>query len=205
MHRLMALFAMLSVSAPAFADDAPADEAANVETGPHRLNLNVSVLHALAPPHLLSIGPDIRLTDKLSAVAIVGVGPGHTDARDDAGDYHVDDVICIQAIAFGHYVVLGDFDRGLYGGAGFAYLYMSRDDNAIRRDYEGLWAGPQVGYKYTFGFNMVLTADVAFGFNLYRPDGLDEDDVPGIEERTDGPPIAGPVLIAPNLTAGWAF
>lgn len=205
MNRVMALVAMLSISAPAFAEETGSSETAEVEQTPHRLNLNVSVLHALAPPHLVSVGPDIRLGEKASVVAIVGVGPGKTDRRDANGDYHTDDVICVQAIVMGHYVLWGDFDRGLFGGGGLAYLYMSREDESIRRNYEGLWAGPQVGYKYTFGFDLVVTADLAAGINLYRPDGLDEDDVPGIEERTDGPPIFGPVIVAPNLTVGWAF
>lgn len=204
MFRLMALVAICAGSAPAFAQEPPTSEAAEVEQTTHRLNLNVSVVHALT--RLVSIGAELRHTEKLSSTLAVGAGPGRTDTRDASGDFHSDDVLCIQVIGAAHYAPWGNFDRGVYGGFGFAYLYMGRDEeNSIRRNYEGLWVGPGVGYKYTFGFGMVLAAELDAVIRLYQPDGLDDDDVPGFEERTDGPPVFGPVLIAPNLTVGWAF
>jgi hypothetical protein len=199
----IASIAMLAGSAPAFAQEAPEGEAAQVETD-HRFNLNVSLMHALT--RLVSIGGDLRHTDRISSYLSIGVGPGRTDTRNADGDFRSDDILCVQVIAAVHYTLLGSFDRGLYTGLGGAYLWMDRDEeNSVRRDYEGAWVGPGLGYKYTLGFGMVVAAEVDVVARVYQPDGLDEDDVPGFDERTDGPPVFGPILIAPNLTVGWAF
>lgn len=203
--RLIALVAILVASAPAFAQEAPAGEAAEVEKSTHKLNLSVSILDALGG--LVSVGAEIAHTGDWSSSFTVGAGPGKTDTRNEAGDFQSDDVLCLVGSGTVRYNVLGDFDHGLYAGLQLLYLWMNREDeaNTVRRDYEGLWLGPGIGYKYTFGFDLVLGAEIMAVGRLYQPDGLDDEDVPGLEERTDGPPVFGRLLIAPNLTVGWAF
>lgn len=177
---------------------------ASVEQSSHRLALSASVLRAVAAP-MAEVGVEVNQNDKIAWALTVGVGPGKVNMREADGDFAVDEVFCLSTGAQFRYYLFGEFDKGFFAGGEVAYIWLDRDaDTSVTPPHEGVWAGPTIGYKHTFGFGMMLSAAVTVGAPLYRPDGIDEDTVPGDPEVGNHPKI-GPLLVGPNASIGWAL
>lgn len=176
-----------------------------VERTSHRLDLSASVLRPIAVP-MGEIGAELNQNDKIGYALTLGVGPGKVTSRDAGGDFSTDDVLCLSAGVHFRYYLFGEFDRGMFVGGEVAWIWLDRDDreNTVLPPQEGVWAGPTIGYKHTFRFGMMLSAAVTVGAPLFRPDGIDEDDVPGDIDVGNHPKI-GPLLVGPNASVGWAL
>lgn len=186
----------------AFADEAT--ESASESEQQHKLVVSASMLRPVVAK-MGELGAEVRIKDRFAASMTLGLGPATVDTRDMAGDFGTDDVVCFSGGAQGRYYVWGTFDRGLFGGAELVYIHLARDrETSVRPRHEGVWAGPTVGYKHTFGFGMMVSAVFTVGLPLHKPDGLEDEDVPG-EPTDDGAPVAGGALLWPNLVVGWAF
>ena len=208
MLRTIPVVVILTWSWSANADDgAPTTSTGQVEAaseGTKQLALSVSLLR-LAVARVGQVAVEYNFAGKMSAAAAIGGGPQTVDVRNMAGDFEAEDVLCISSAAQFRYYALGNFDRGLSVGADATFFYVDRDqENSVRPFHDGLWLGPEVGYKYTFDFGLVLSASVTGLLPLYRPDGIDEDELPG-ETAAHGPPHAGSVLFFPNGSVGWAL
>lgn len=206
MLRSALFITLLAVPAHSFAQstEVAEDETATVERSAHQLALSASVLRAVAAP-MAEVGAELKHTDKIASAVQFGVGPGRVDQRNMAGDWSADTVLCLQAAAQFRYYALGNFDRGMFVGGEAVWIYLDRDrDNSVRAKHEGVWAGPSVGYKYTFDFGMVLSAMLTAALPIHKPSGLSEDEIPG-EPVDDNHPIIGPALLGPNLSIGWAL
>jgi hypothetical protein len=194
----------LAIAVLAFPLQAAADESAAVERESHRVALSASVLRAFAAP-MAELGGELNHNDKIGFSLTVGVGPGKVNTRQTDGDFEVDEVFCLSTGAQFRYYLFGNFDRGMFAGGEVAYIWLDRSaDNTVTPPHEGIWLGPTVGYKHTFGFGMLLSVAFTVGAPLYRPDGLDEDEVPGDPEVGNHPKI-GPLLVGPNASVGWAL
>ncbi len=208
MLRTIPVVVILTWSWSAKADDAaPETSTGQVEAaskGTHHVGLSASVLRA-AIARVGQVAVEYNFAGKMSAAAAIGAGPQTIDVRNAAGDFEAEDVLCINTAAQFRYYALGTFDRGLSVGADMTFFYVDRDaDNSVRPFHDGLWLGPEVGYKHTFGFGLFLSASMTALFPLHRPDGIDEDELPG-DPSGHGPPHAGSVLFFPNASIGWAL
>jgi hypothetical protein len=203
----LALSMLLGVPLQAFAQEGgeTATGETTVERTSHRFDLSTSVLRPIAVP-MGEVGAELNQNDKIGYAVTFGIGPGKVTSRDEMGDFSTDNVLCLSGGAHFRYYLLGEFDKGMFVGAELAYIWLDRDDreNTVLPPHEGLWGGPTVGYKHTFSFGMMLSAAVTFGAPLYRPDGIDEDDVPGDIDVGNHPKI-GPILVGPNASIGWAL
>ena len=190
----------------AFAEEAGAGEAETVvvEQSSRNLALSASILRAVAAP-MAEVGAELKHSDRMASAVLMGAGPGKVDTVDMEGNWTNEKQLCLQLAGQFRYYALGSFDRGMYVGAEAVYIWIDRDqDMTIRPQHEGFWAGPTVGYKYTFDFGMLLSAGLTLALPVYKPDGLDEDEIPG-EPTESGPPMVGSALIGPNLSIGWAL
>jgi len=209
MLRTIPVVVILTWSWSAHADDGtPETNTGQVEAASegahHHLGLSASVLRA-AIARVGQVAVEYNFAGKMSAAAAIGAGPQTVDVRNSAGDFEAEDVLCINSAAQFRYYVLGNFDRGLSAGADMTFFWVDRDaDNSVRPFHDGLWLGPEVGYKHTFHVGLFLSASVTALLPLYRPDGIDEDELPG-DTSAHGPPHAGSVLFFPNASIGWAL
>ena len=196
---------LLAVPAQAFAEDGGGEaETVAVERSSRNLALSASILRAVAAP-MAEVGAELKHSDKMASALLLGAGPGKVDTRDMAGNWTNETQLCLQVAGQFRYYALGHFDKGMYVGAEAVYIWLDRDkDMTIRPRHEGFWAGPTIGYKHTFDFGMLLSAGLTVALPIYKPDGLDEDEIPG-EPTEDNHPIVGPALIGPNLSIGWAL
>ena len=194
----------LTAAAPAARADETVDQSTS-GPAPRRVNVGFSPLTAVLVP-MAEINGELKLKDKISTGLVVSAGTFNVDQRDMAGDWSSDRVLCLSGGLQGRYYLWGAFERGLFAGAELFYIWLDRDPkSSVATSHEGLWFGPLVGYKYGFDFGLTLTAQVNIAAELYKRDGVDEDEVPGGATEDSGPPTIGKVLIGPNLFVGWAF
>lgn len=208
MLRTIPVVVILTWSLSANADDvAPTTSTGGGEVAAkstRKVALSASLLR-LAVARVGQVAVEYNVSGKMSAAVAIGGGPQTVDVRNMAGDFEADDVLCINSAAQFRYYALGNFNRGLDVGADMTFFYVDRDqDNSVRPFHDGLWLGPEVGYKYTFDVGLVLSASMTALLPLYRPDGIDEDELPG-DSSAHGPPHAGSVLFFPNASVGWAL
>lgn len=199
------LLAVLVLTPLAWPVAASADETKqSIEPELHKVAISASMLRPVVAK-MGEVGAELRIQQKMAASMTLGLGPAKVDSRNMAGDFSAEDVVCFSGGAQFRYYLWGNFDRGLFGGAEAIYIRLSRDvDTTVRPKHEGVWAGPTIGYKHTFSFGMMLSAVATVGLPLYKPDGLDEDEVPG-EPTEDDAPVVGGALLWPNVVVGWAL
>jgi len=182
-------------------------DAASVETAEKRVAVSAFILPGMIIP-MGEVSGELNLGHKMAGLIALGVGKAHVDTRDMSGDFSEEDGFCLRAAGQFRYYLLGNFNRGLFGGAEVAYFFVDRDvDNSVRTPDEGVWIGPTAGYKYTFGFGLLATVGVTFGFPVTRPDGLSEEEAPGSDafDEKAGAGLSRDVLFWPSLSVGWGF
>ena len=196
MLRRILVISVLAAPVPAHAENA----VATLDSGPRKLVISTSPGRAFMP--VLELGAELNLNDQMGVAAIVAGGFfRELDTRTPEGDFERETRRCLQAAVQFRYYLFGDFDKGMIVGAEAFSSFVRRDvENSIRPYHEGVWAGPMVGYKYTFRSGLMLSAVFSLGVALYRPPGLSEDEVPGdVDVHNNW------LMPWPNVNLGWAF
>lgn len=185
---------------------ASADTSTSDNTLPDR-PLAVSVSLATPTAMLGQLSVEYHIGGSSALGAALSGGPVPVVAMDEAGDFSSSDELCIGSHVMYHYY-LNSYSRGFFAGGEAMYNWVNRDqDHTVPAGLEGLWIGPKVGYKYSFGSGLTLAASFGVNLRVYRPDGVDEDEVPGGIDNGFMVDLllAGPILIGPNLFLGWSF
>lgn len=174
-----AAVAVLVLAAPAAATAAPT-----------MVSITVSPLHLTAP--IVELTGEFRLTDQISVAAILGGGNV---------DIGLGTAIAYEFGAQGRYYVTGSFDGGLHVGAEALKVGLggsgSSEGTTVGFSGEGFSVGAFAGYKHTFGFGLVLEAQL--GYQKVFASGAASAEGTTVSGASSD---AGPLL---NLNIGYAF
>jgi len=186
---VLILTALLSLTSPARAQDAPSSSSDGLSSAkpPYDKQVSVTLSPFLLALPMLELTTEGRLADRVGLAAVTGVGG-------------VGGVTLIELGVQGRYYVVGSFDHGMELGAELLYLYVGgspTSSSSVSAQGSGFSAAPFIGYKIAARFGLTFDAQLGVGYTAVAATASS-----GAVSSSASSSGVTPLL---NLNLGWSF